>query len=173
MEQSRRSFLAAMATGVTGALAGCGGGSESPTDAGTPTATDAATDTPTPTATATDAPTETATDAGTATPSATPTPTPDVAQRVLVGPGDFVFEPATFSVPVGSTVLWEWRGSNHNVKAETTPDGSEWTGTPGDAGRTFSSGHTYAYTFDVPGEYAYYCAPHRSLDMAGSFTVTE
>ncbi|WP_346430010.1 plastocyanin/azurin family copper-binding protein [Haloarcula regularis] len=43
---------------------------------------------------------------------------------------------------------------------------------PGDS-QIFDTGHTYAYTFEVPGEYAYFCRPHRSLGMTGSFTVTE
>ncbi|MBX0324063.1 halocyanin [Halomicroarcula sp. F13] len=172
MTESRRRFLAALAAGVTGALAGCGGDGGGETPQQTATETTTATDTPTPSPTDTSTPTETATptDSPTATGTATPA---DAAQRVLVGPGDFVFDPETFAVPVGSTVRWEWRSSNHNVKPATTPSGSDWTGTPGDGGRTFEKGHTYTYTFETAGEYEYYCAPHRSVGMTGSFAVTE
>jgi plastocyanin len=174
MNDDRRHFLAALSAGLTGALAGCGGdgGSSSGGDGGddTPTEEPTATETATPTATETATPAATATETPTAT--ATATETVDAAQRVAVGPGDFVFEPETFSVPVGSTVLWEWASSNHNVKPTSTPDGSDWTGTPGDS-QTFETGHTYAATFETAGEYAYVCRPHQSLGMAGSFTVTE
>jgi plastocyanin len=171
MSRPRRRFLASLATGLTGALAGCGsdgGSGATPTEGPTPTetATATATETATPTQTAT--PTTTTT----VTPTQTATEAVDAAQRVAVGPGDFVFDPETFSVPAGSTVLWEWASSNHNVKPSSTPDGSDWTGTPGDS-QTFDTGYTYAYTFEVPGEYAYFCRPHRSLGMTGSFTVTE
>ncbi|MDS0278556.1 plastocyanin/azurin family copper-binding protein [Halomicroarcula sp. S1AR25-4] len=174
MTESRRRFLAALAAGVTGSLAGCGGDGGGETPQSTATATDTTTATATPTATETATPTPTQTATPTDTPTATETATPvDAAQRVLVGPGDFVFDPETFAVPVGSTVRWEWRSSNHNVKPATTPDGSDWTGTPGDAGQTFDTGYTYTYTFETAGEYEYYCAPHRSVGMTGSFTVTE
>ncbi|MFC7019286.1 MULTISPECIES: plastocyanin/azurin family copper-binding protein [Haloarcula] len=167
MSRPRRHFLASLAAGLTGALAGCGsdgGSGATPTEEPTPTETATATATATATPTRTATPTTT-----TATPTQTAT---EAAQRVAVGPGDFVFDPETFSVPAGSTVLWEWASSNHNVKPSSTPDGSDWTGTPGD-GQTFDTGHTYAYTFEVPGEYAYFCRPHRSVGMTGSFTVTE
>lgn len=173
MTRHRREFLAALAAGVTGLLAGCGGGSDGGTgdgDTGGDTPTAEPTDTPSPTVTATA--TDTPTPSPTATPTATATEAGDADQEVLVGPGDFVFEPATFSIPAGSTVRWVWESSNHNVKADSTPDGSDWTGTPGGS-QTFETGHTYSATFEVPGEYAYFCQPHRSLGMEGSFTVTE
>jgi plastocyanin len=179
MERTRRRFLAAVAAGVTGSLAGCGGdgsGTDTPTDTATATPTETATATPTPTATATATPTETATatpTTATATPTATPASDPD--QVVAVAPGDFVFDPETFEVPVGGTVQWQWEGGGHNVRPESgaIPGESDWSGTPGGDGTVYSSGYVYDYTFEVPGEYSYYCSPHQSLGMVGSFTVTE
>jgi len=154
MQESRRRFVAALTAGVTGALAGCGGG-ESATSTGDATGTD----TPTPTATGTPAPTD------------TETPTAGAAQVVSVAASGFSFAPASFEIQAGDTVRWEWAGGGHNVKADTVPDGSDWRGTPGS--ELFSSGHTYSYTFDTPGEYSYYCDPHRGAGMTGSFTVTQ
>ncbi|MGB9954513.1 plastocyanin/azurin family copper-binding protein [Haloarcula marismortui] len=177
MDQSRRQFLGAVTAVVTGTIAGCSGG-----DSGEPSPTETATATQVPTRTATTSadsvttPTETATptETQTETPTATPTETPiDADQEVAVAPGDFVFEPVSFEVPVGSTVLWMWEGSGHNVKPTATPEESDWSGTPGDDGKTYSSGYEYAYTFAVPGEYEYHCVPHQSIGMTGSFTITE
>jgi plastocyanin len=124
----------------------------------TPTETATPTETPTPTVTATETP--------------APTGTPGGADReVAVAPGSFRFDPETFEVPVGSTVLWVWEADDHNVKPTATPADSDWSGTPGDG--TYPSGHQYAYTFEVPGEYEYHCVPHQGLGMTGSFTVTE
>lgn len=55
--------------------------------------------------------------------------------------------------------------------AASTPEDSTWSGTPGGDGTTYDTGYVYEYTFEVAGEYEYYCAPHRSLGMTGSFTV--
>ena len=53
------------------------------------------------------------------------------------------------------------------------PAGSDWSGTEGGDGGTYRSGHTHGHTFEVAGEYSYYCAPHQSAGVVGSFTVTE
>ena len=160
MEESRRQFVAALTAGVTGALAGCGG-SETPT--GTATGTDAGTPT----------------GAGAETPTGAQTPTDDgsnpsteAAQTVTVAPsGEFRFEPKSFTLAAGETVTWEWAAGGHNVAVDSAPDGSDWTGTSGSG--TFGSGHSYSETFEVTGEYSYYCAPHRSRGMTGSFTVSK
>lgn len=180
MKRTRRQLLGVLGAAVAGSTAGCtdtGGDGTTPTETATPTDAGteprAVTDTPTET---TD--TRTATDTPTATPTETPTPTPtptatpvDADQEVAVAPGDFAFDPETFEVPVGSTVLWVWKSGGHNVKPTATPEGSDWTGTPGDG--TYPGGYEYAATFDVAGEYEYHCVPHQSLGMTGSFTVTE
>lgn len=120
----------------------------------------------TPTGTGTDSPAETDSDTPTAT------ATPPEGQTVVVGPdGTPRFDPETFTISAGATVRWEWEDDGHNVRPSTTPEDSAWSGTPGGDGTTYDEGYAYEYTFDVPGEYEYYCAPHRSLGMTGSFTV--
>lgn len=153
---------------------------QAPTDTetatATPTRTDTstATDSPTPTTTPspTETPTPTETPSPTATPTETPTATPTYDLEVVVGPdGGLSFSPSSFDISTGDTVRWTWDSGGHNVKPSSTPSGSDWAGTPGDEFDTFSGGHTYQHTFDVAGDYEYYCAPHRSAGMTGSFTV--
>ena len=173
MQDSRRQFLTAMAAGATGMLAGCGG-----TDTGTPTGDSTesatATATETETSTPTETPTETATETATETVTETTgTPTTEVVQPVSVGADGFQFSPETFEIAVGDTVEWQWDGNGHNVVPDTTPSGSDWSGTEGGAGTTYGMGHTHSYTFETAGTYSYYCAPHQGQGMTGSFTVTE
>jgi plastocyanin len=183
----RRRFLrAAAAAGIPVALAGCtndggdgsdGGASPTDTDEPTPSPTDGmgttsdqmtptATDTPTESPTPTDEPTPTESP----TPEPTPTPVPDM--EVTVAPdGNLRFDPDSFTISAGDTVLWTWDGSGHNVKPDGIPSDADWTGTPGDNLTTYGSGYSYVYTFDVPGSYDYKCIPHQSSGMTASFTV--
>lgn len=157
---------------------------ETATERPTETATEAATDVPadtstgTPTETRTEPPTETKTntpaETATETPTetSTPTGTPAPDQTVVVGPnGLFQFNPPDFDISAGDTVRWEWDSGGHNVRPSMSPDNSTWSGTPGEDGTTYDDGYVYTYTFDVAGEYEYYCAPHRQAGMQGSFTV--
>lgn len=96
-------------------------------------------------------------------------PAPD--QEISVGPGSLTFEPETFEIPTGGTVLWVWESGGHNVKPSSTPNEADWTGTPGGEFETFDEGYTYRVTFESPGVYDYFCAPHRSAGMTGSFSV--
>lgn len=155
MGKSRRHFLGALSAGVTGALAGCGGGGTASPELTPRTGT------------------ETTPQTETASTPQTETETPEADQIVSVGDDGFQFSPSSVEIPVGSLVRWEWDGSGHNVKPDTIPDESEWTGTPGGESETFDSGHSYSYTFETAGEYEYYCDPHRGSGMTGSFTVTE
>lgn len=88
---------------------------------------------------------------------------------MAVGPGGrLVFEPETFEVAAGDTVRWEWASPGHNVSPEDQPAEASWSG---DDESTYGSGHSYAYTFAVPGRYEYHCDPHQTVGMTGSFTV--
>jgi plastocyanin len=163
----RRRYLRALAAGTAAvSIAGCtgdGGG-------GTDTATDAPTESPT--AESTDTPTETPTETPTAEPTATPPQDPD--QRVAVGDG-LRFDPESFEIAVGDTVLWEWVGSGHNIKYDegAVPEGTDWTGTEGSRTTTYGEGYTHWHTFETAGQYDYYCVPHQGSGMRASFTVTE
>jgi plastocyanin len=197
----RRSLLRLGGTALAAAVAGCGGdddaetdgadpgadGDATPTESPTPT-DDPETNTPSasPTAEATPTGTSTATPGSGATPTGTPTanptptgtPTPtatprQAAQVVAVADGGLSFSPETFEVAVGETVVWVWYSSGHNVRPETTPSGSGFSGTPGGDGDLYDEGYELSFTFETPGEYEYYCSPHRTAGMTGSFSVTE
>lgn len=70
------------------------------------------------------------------------------------------FNPSSVSVPVGSTVTWQWNsgGVAHNVTFEDGPS----SGTKGSG--------TYPRTFTATGDYAYICTIHSG--MAGTVSVT-
>ncbi len=79
----------------------------------------------------------------------------------------FEFTPAALEVPPGSTVVWtNLDGSYHNVTSGTaaSPDGAFDSG-------LFDEGQAFAFTFDQPGAYPYFCARHPF--MAGQITVAE
>lgn len=194
----RRTMLSRLSGVVIAGIAGCSGdgdGTEVPTstetsDGGmaTPTASTTATDTematasPTSTSTEPDgetgSPTDTATPTSTASttssPTETPSPTPTASADQVVEvalDGNFTFTPESFTVSVGSTVEWVWRAGGHNVRPDSIPSDSSWTGTEGGDGTTYSSGHSHSHEFTTAGEYEYYCAPHQGLGMTGAFSV--
>ena len=167
----RRRYLRGLAAAGVASVAGCtsddsengsGNGDSGSGDTDTPTATGGGMDTPT--ETGADTPTETEA-------ASTETPPSDPDQRVAVGDG-FNFDPESFEISVGDTVLWEWVGSGHNVAYDegNVPAETDWEG---DDDSLYSEGHFHAHTFEVAGEYEYYCQPHRSSGMVGNFTVTE
>ena len=91
-------------------------------------------------------------------------PTPPVTVAKLDGPQvrieDFHFNPATLTVPVGTTVTWISRDdephtvtSSENVFASSGLDADE----------------TFSYEFSTPGTYTYYCKLHPH--MTGTIVV--
>ena len=77
------------------------------------------------------------------------------------------FDPATISVPAGTTVTWEWAEGaiGHNV----VPDDGN---TPAASGGLVNGPNTYHYTFNSPGTYQYHCEAHGTTGMVGTVTVT-
>lgn len=81
---------------------------------------------------------------------------------------DFVFQPVELVIPAGTTVEW------------TNQDGAPHTATADDGtlfkSATLGTGETFSFSFDTPGEYAYYCELHGSpggIGMAGKIRVVE
>jgi plastocyanin len=94
--------------------------------------------------------------------------------EIVVGPNNnYVYDPESLTVNVGDTVTWTWASNDHNIVVESQPDGGEWSGTAGGDTETYDEGHTYEYTFETPGTYAYYCTPHRGLGMEAEIVVEE
>ena len=99
------------------------------------------------------------------------------------------FTPRTFSVPVGTTVVWRNTSTrSHTVTAyeATLPEGATFFATGGydseaaareawdseNAGALIN-GQTFEHTFEIPGEYGYVCIPHETGGMVGTIEVTE
>jgi len=167
----RRRFIGTLIAGGAVLVAGCSDGAGTATTT-EETTTATTTEETTTTATTTGETTTTATTTGETTTTATTTEeTTTVAAdvTVAVAPGGSLrFDPDEFTVEAGATVRWVWESSGHNVAVEDQPADADW---PGDSAELYSEGHTHVYTFDVPGEYEYFCQPHRSAGMEGSFTV--
>src|SRR5215218_9962465 len=66
--------------------------------------------------------------------------------------GSYSFEPAEVTIAPGTTVTWITRSGSHTTTSET----GLW-----DSGERLGVGQSFTFTFEAPGEYAYYCSPHR------------
>jgi plastocyanin len=80
--------------------------------------------------------------------------------------GNNRFEPANVTVPVGTTVTWNWVGGFHNVMPTGNP---AFTG----SGNPVAAPHTFSHTFNSPGTYLYFCVVHGSPSggMRGTVVV--
>lgn len=89
------------------------------------------------------------------------------------------FEPASLTIPVGSTVIWD---NKTETRHGVTTDASELEGAeeivlpigvwPFSSGDLFA-GETWSLTFTVPGSYVYVCPFHHEHGMIGSVVVEE
>ena len=79
-----------------------------------------------------------------------------------VAVGNNRFDPATLTVPVNSTVTWQWNsgGVEHNVTFQAAPSsGNQGSG-------------SFPRTFQTAGTYAYVCTIHGAQVMSGVVNVT-
>ena len=77
-----------------------------------------------------------------------------------------VFSPEIVRVDVGDTVIWKSVNPGHNVEfisKNGVPEGVE----------KFKSkvGKDTEFTFEIPGIYAYWCTPHKTMGMIGFVVV--
>ena len=97
-----------------------------------------------------------------------------------------VFDPDELTIAPGDTVVWETVGTvGHSVTAyeDEIPGDAEYFASGGfdseQAARNaypdgdVASGETFEHTFEVEGEYGYFCIPHESAGMVASLTVQE
>jgi plastocyanin len=88
------------------------------------------------------------------------------------------FQPATLSVPTGTTVTWTNTGSTqHTVtddpsKAVNAADAALPAGAQAWDSGILNGGQTFTHTFTTPGTYKYFCIPHEALGMLATITVT-
>ncbi|WP_254271735.1 plastocyanin/azurin family copper-binding protein [Haloarcula marina] len=106
-----------------------------------------------------------------------------------VGMGAKVFRPQTLRVEPGTTVTWlNTSKQGHSVTAyeDGLPDGAAYFASGGfeseQAARdawgnstngTLFEGQSYEHTFEVRGEYPYFCIPHERGGMVGTVVVTD
>jgi plastocyanin len=88
--------------------------------------------------------------------------TPSSAATVTVDISNYAFNPATLTVPVGTTVTW----TNEDTAPHTVTSKS---GGPLNS-PNLSKGDSWSFTFTTPGSYEYFCAIHP--DMVGKVIVT-
>ena len=84
------------------------------------------------------------------------------------------FEPATLTIKAGDTVTWvNNKMAPHNVifDAAAVPGGKAVADSLSQEQLTFAPGESYSSTFSDPGEYSYFCAPHRGAGMVGKIVV--
>jgi plastocyanin len=97
-----------------------------------------------------------------------------------------VFDPDQLTISPGDTVVWENVGSvGHSVTAyeDEIPEDAEYFASGGfdseQAARNaypegdIPGGESFEHTFEVEGEYGYFCIPHESAGMVASLTVGE
>ena len=75
------------------------------------------------------------------------------------------YEPLIVSIDEGDTVIWKSVEKSHNVEFMTG-------GVPEGVGEFKSEiSQDAEYTFTIPGIYAYWCTPHKSMGMIGFVVV--
>lgn len=172
-DAARRGFLAraliVIATLVSMmALAACG-----PT---TPPTTPTTPESPAASPAASPAVTSPAASPGAASPGASPTGAAGMSATVDMA-DDLKFTPEHVTIKQGGTITWtNSSGVVHTAtddpsKATTAenaklPAGAE----PWDSGN-IDPGQSFSHTFDVAGDYTYFCIPHESAGMVGTITV--
>lgn len=87
------------------------------------------------------------------------------------------FDPHVVWVEAGGTVTWTNESGAHSVAAYA-PDNDKPRRIPEgaasfDSGLLTEAGAEFSVTFEEPGVYDYYCAPHETIGMIGSVIVGE
>jgi plastocyanin len=93
-------------------------------------------------------------------------PTVQAADTVTMGSASeqyaLKFFPAEITVQVGSTVTWQNLSDlQHDAKADNGAFAS----------KLLSKGEKFEFTFSAPGDYTYFCTPHKDAGMKGTIHV--
>jgi plastocyanin len=79
---------------------------------------------------------------------------------VKISIANFAFDPATLTIPTGTTVTWT---NNDSVAHNVTADDNSW------GSKSLAKGDTFSFTFSKAGTFSYHCGVHPS--MKASITV--
>jgi len=86
--------------------------------------------------------------------------------------GMLKFVPETLTIKSGDTVKWENnKMAPHNAVFDGSKVSSDMAKSISHKALLFSPGESYETTFNEPGEYPYYCEPHRGAGMVGKIIV--
>ena len=89
--------------------------------------------------------------------------------------GMLQFEPSTITIKPGDTIKWvNNKMAPHNVVFDTSNMDDSLATKASHKGLFFSPGESYETTFPEdtpPGEYSFYCEPHRGAGMVGKVIV--
>jgi plastocyanin len=82
------------------------------------------------------------------------------------------FDPSTLTIKAGDTVKWvNNKLAPHNVVFDSSKMDEAVATKMSHKSLVFSPGESYQSTFSEPGEYSYYCEPHRGAGMTGKIIV--
>ncbi|MBE9221827.1 plastocyanin [Cyanobacterium stanieri LEGE 03274] len=83
--------------------------------------------------------------------------------------GMLAFQPSEVTIKAGDTVKWvNNKLAPHNVVFDSSAPNAE---SLSHKGLAFSPGESFEVTFSEPGQYNYYCEPHRGAGMNGKIIV--
>jgi plastocyanin len=86
--------------------------------------------------------------------------------------GTLQFDPANLAIKAGDSVKWvNNKLAPHNVVFDGSKMDSAVATKMSHKSLVFSPGESFETTFSEPGEYTYYCEPHRGAGMVGKITV--
>jgi len=77
--------------------------------------------------------------------------------------GSYEFRPREITITPGTTVTWLAVSGSHTTTSET----GVW-----DSVDRLGESQSFSFAFQTPGEYPYYCSPHRDRGMVGKIIVT-
>ena len=92
---------------------------------------------------------------------------PAFATVVTVTVANYSFTPSSsVTLNINDTIKWVWSNGAHTTTSGTIPTGAATWNAP-----ISSTSASYSYVPTVAGTYNYFCTPHQSLGMTGTFTV--
>lgn len=92
----------------------------------------------------------------------TMTPVEQQTVTVEMVTGTYEFRPQELRITPGTTVTWLNVSGSHTTTSET----GAWNSVD-----RLNEGQSFSFTFQAPGEYLYYCDPHRNRGMSGKIIV--